>query len=265
MSEKAILVVSFGTSYKETREKTIDAVEKAIANEFPDWEVRRAFTSRMIIKKLKERDEIHIDYINEALQRMADDGIKNVIVLPTHIMNGIEFDDVARISASFADRFESLKLSKPLLTNEADYDSVIAALDETYLKRFFGKSDGKTAIVFMGHGSDHFANATYSQMQMKFFIMGLDHVYMTTVEGFPDFDDTMTLMNGHKYSKVILIPFMMVAGDHAINDMSGDEEDSLKSKFISAGCKVECVLEGLGEHKSFQDLFVDRVRELTDN
>ena len=259
MSKKAILVVSFGTSFKETREKTIDAVEKAVKEKYRDWEVRRAFTSKMIIKKLKERDGIFIDYIDEALQRLADDGFEKVVVMPTHVMNGTEYDFVAHISCGFRDKFKCLKISKPLLTTEEDYDAVIEAMDEAYLKRVFkGPSDGK-AVVFMGHGSEHYANSAYCQLQMKLIALGYEHVYVTTVEGFPSFDDTLRFMSGHKYNKVVLAPFMLVAGDHATNDMAGDEEDSLKSKFIDAGCEVECFLEGLGEQKAFQDLFLEHL------
>ena len=261
MSKKAILVVSFGTSFRETREKTIDAVEKAVAEKYGGWEVRRAFTSKMIIKKLKERDDLYIDYIDEALQRLADDGFEQVVVLPTHVMNGTEFDFVDDISASFKDRFRCLKVSKPLLTSEEDYDKVIEAMDSAYFKRIFSGPSEKKAIVFMGHGSEHFANSAYCQLQMKLYTLGYEHVYVTTVEGYPTFDDTMGLMAEHKYSKVVLVPFMLVAGDHATNDMAGDEEDSLKSRFVSAGCEVECLLEGLGEHKEFRDLFLEHLAE----
>ena len=265
MTKKTILVISFGTSYKETREKTIEAIEKAVAQKYPDWDVRRAFTSKMIIKKLKERDNIEIDYIDTALQRMLDDGVREAIVLSTHVMNGTEYDFVKSITAKFADKFESLRVSTPLLTLESDYDDVIAALDESYFKRFFKDSSDGKAIVFMGHGSEHYANPAYCQLQMKLSSLGYEHVYVTTVEGFPNFDDTMRFMSGHKYSKVVLIPFMVVAGDHATNDMSGDEEDSLKSRFISAGCEVECVLEGLGQQKAFQDLFLDHLANTMEN
>ena len=256
MEKKGILVISFGTSYKETREKTIEAVEKAIADRFSGYEVRRAFTSKMIIKKLKERDGIHIDYIDEGLQRFINDGIKDVLVVPTHIMNGTEYDFVAHYVFSFKDRFDSLRISTPLLTTEEDYDEVIEAIEKSYVNRFFNDSSNGTAIVFMGHGSEHFANATYSQLQLKLMSLGYEHIYITTVEGFPTFDDTLGFMASHKYSKVILAPFMLVAGDHAVNDMAGDDEDSLKSKFIAAGCDVQCIFEGLGEQKAFQQLFI---------
>ncbi len=264
MAKKVILVVSFGTSYKETREKTIDAMEKTVAERYPDWEVRRAFTSKMIIKKLRERDNIQIDYVTDALKRMVYDGVKEAVILSTHIMNGTEFDYVDDIAASFREQFDSLKVCSPLLTTEEDYDAAIEALDESYFKRFFKDSSNGKAIVFMGHGSEHHANAAYSMMQLKLACLGYEHVYMTTVEGFPTFEDTMRFMSGHKYSKVVLIPFMFVAGDHATNDMAGDEEDSLKTLFINAGCEVECVFEGLGEQKAFQELFLEHL-ELTLN
>ena len=259
MSKKAILVISFGTSFKETREKTIEAVEKAVAEKYSGWEVRRAFTSKMIIKKLKERDGIYIDYIDEALQKLVDDGFKQVVVMPTHVMNGTEYDFVANISNGFRDKFKCLRISTPLLTSEEDYDAMIKALNKAYFSRIFKDSSAGKAIVFMGHGSEHFANSAYCELQMKLAAQGYEHVYVTTVEGFPSFDDTMRFMSGHKYSKVVLIPLMMVAGDHATNDMAGDEEDSLKTKFVDAGCEVECILEGLGEQKAFQDLFLDHL------
>ena len=262
MSKRAILVVSFGTSYKETREKTIDAIEREMEKAFPDREIRRAFTSRMIIKKLKERDGIQIDYVTDALQRLVDDGFDDVVIVPTHIMNGIEYDDVTRIAGTFSDKFKSMRISRPLLNGQKDHDEVLEALDSVYFKRYFDGNTKDTAIVLMGHGSEHFANSTYSQLQMKMFTLGYDHVYVTTVEGYPDIDDTMKIMAWHKYSKIVLIPLMIVAGDHAINDMAGDDDDSMKSRFQSAGCEVECVIEGLGEHKVFQDMFVERAKDL---
>lgn len=172
MSKKAILVVSFGTSFKETREKTIEAVEKAVAEKYSDWEVRRAFTSKMIIKKLKERDGIFIDYIDEALQKLIDDGYERVVVMPTHVMNGTEYDFIAHISAEFRPKFKCLRISKPLLTTEEDYDKVIAAMNGAYFSRIFKDSSVGKAIVFMGHGSEHYANASYCELQMKLSSLG---------------------------------------------------------------------------------------------
>lgn len=259
MDRRAILVVSFGTSFEDTRERTIGAIESAVRERYGGWEVRRAFTSRIVIEKLKERDGIVIDRVDEALRRLADDGYEEIVVMPTHVMNGTEYDLVTSVSAGFRDSFRSLRVSKPLLTSEEDYDAVIGAMEAAYMRRVFeGPTNGK-AIVFMGHGSEHFANASYCQLQMKLIASGHENVYITTVEGFPSFDDTMMFMSCYKFRKVVLAPFMLVAGDHAVNDMAGDGRDSLKSKFIDAGFEVECLIEGLGEHKEFRDLFLEHL------
>lgn len=254
-NDKAILVVSFGTSYNDNRAKTIGAIEKLIADKHPDWEVRRAFTSRMIIKKLAERDNEMIDYVDAAMDRLADDGFKTVVVQPTHVMNGDEYEKVATVVSRYKDRFEKLRLGKPLLTTEEDYDLAMEAIDEGIV-RGSGDIGENTAFLLMGHGSEHYANATYSQLQMKLITSGRKDVYVTTVEGFPSFDDTLMLMEGKGYTDVVLYPFMLVAGDHANNDMAGDEEDSLKSVLENAGYNVRCFVKGLGEIPSFQELFV---------
>lgn len=254
-NDKAILVVSFGTSYNDNRARTIGAIEKLISDNHPDWEVRRAFTSRMIIKKLAERDNKKIDYVREAMERLVNDGFKTVVVQPTHIMNGEEYDKVAEVVDEFSDRFDKLSIGKPLLTTAEDYDLVLEAIDAGIVRES-GNLGERTAVVLMGHGSEHFANATYSQLQMKLITTGRKDVYVTTVEGYPEFDDTLGLMEGKGYTDVALYPFMLVAGDHANNDMAGDEEDSLRSVMESAGYKVHCFVKGLGEIPEFQKLFL---------
>ena len=254
-NDKAILVVSFGTSYNDNRARTIGAIEELIAYHHPDWEVRRAFTSRMIIKKLAERDNEKIDYIADAMERLANDGFKTVVVQPTHIMNGDEYEKVESVVEEYKGRFDKLYLGKPLLTTDLDYDMVMDAVDVGIVKESANLGH-KTAVVLMGHGSEHYANATYSQLQMKLITSGRKDVYVTTVEGFPSFDDTLMLMEGKGYTDVVLYPFMLVAGDHANNDMAGDEEDSLKSVLEKSGYNVRCFVKGLGEIPSFQELFV---------
>ncbi len=255
-AKKAILVVSFGTSYNDNRAKTIGAVEKDIAAAFPDWEVRRAFTSKMIIAKLLKRDGEKIDYIDEALERLADDGFEEVVVQPTHIMNGTEYDFVFDAVCDRAALFSSIRIGAPLLTTLEDYDNILEAVK----KDIVPEAGADTTVVFMGHGTEHFANATYSQLQLKFRLCGMPNVYVTTVEGFPDFDDTLELMKGKGIKKVALIPFMVVAGDHANNDMAGDEEDSMKNVFTRAGYDVICIVKGLAEFPAFRQLFVEHVR-----
>lgn len=256
MSKKAILVTSFGTSYNDTRAKTIDAIERRIAEEFPDWEVRRAWTSRMIIKKVNQRDGVRIDYVTDAMEKLSAEGFDEVVVQPTLIMNGTEFDDIVRIVSEHAGSIGKLSIGRPLLTTSEDYDAAVGAIRSCLLPLCEGKG-----LVLMGHGTEHYANATYCELQMKLWSAGIGNVFVTTVEGFPSFEDTVRLMNHAKCREVVTVPFMIVAGDHANNDMAGDDDDSLKSFLTSKGFSVECVIRGLGEFEGFRELFVRHVRE----
>ena len=263
---KSILIVSFGTSYNDNREKTIGSIENVIAERFPEWDVRRAFTSKMIIRKLKERDGECIDYIDEALERLIADGFTEVVVQPTHVMNGIEYDIVKGYVDKYSERFERIALGRPLLTTSEDYDDVIEAIRRSMLIESRMVAGDDSAIVLMGHGTDHDSNAVYSQLQLKLMLSGMDNTFITTVEGFPDYGDTVKLMRGHGFRDVVLFPFMLVAGDHANNDMAGDDEDTLKSVLSSEGYVVHCILKGLGEYEEFRELFVkhtdDAMKEL---
>ena len=259
-NDRAILVVSFGTSYNENRTKTIGAIERAICEEFGDsWEIRRAFTSKMIIKKLAERDGKKIDYITDALERLAADGAKTVVVQPTHIMNGTEYDFVVAAVEKYRDRFDKVAVGRPLLTTLEDYDDVIAAIETDLVPAAQELAGEGCSIVLAGHGSEHYSNATYSQLQLMLMTTGPNDIFVTTVEGFPEYDDTMLLMEKAS-RKVVLFPFMVVAGDHANNDIAGDDEDSLQSVLAEAGYEVPCVVKGLGEFKAFRDLFLGHVK-----
>ncbi len=255
--KKAILVVSFGTSYNNNREKTIGAIEADVRTRYPDWDVRRAFTSRMIIKKLRERDGICIDYVTEAMDKLVQEGYETVLIQPTHVMNGIEYDDVVKIASEHLGNIKSLRMGRPLLTSSEDYDALIEAVEEVLAKDL---ADGE-ALVLMGHGSDHYANATYSQLQMKLWLKGMRNVFVTTVEGFPGFGDTIGLMKEAGFSKAALFPLMVVAGDHATEDMAGDEDGSLKRCLMSEGFGVSCIVRGMGEFKEFRELFLDHIRD----
>ena len=265
MKDKAILVVSFGTSYKETREKTLDVLERRIAEEFPEWEVRRAFTSKMVIRILRKRDNFKVDYITEALQRLVDDGFKDVIVLPTHVINGIEYDDIRMIADGFRNRFHTVRMGTAMLSKSEDYAMTIDALKKVYMDRCFKDGDPEKALVLMGHGSDHFANACYSELQMRLRKNGIDNVYVTTVEGFPPIDYTIEKIAEENYRTICLVPFLVVAGDHAINDMAGYEDDSLRSRFFKLGYSVECIVEGLLEHKEFQDIYIAHLLKMIED
>ena len=255
MSKKAILVISFGTSYNDNREQTIVPTEKAIAEAFPDRELRRAWTSRMIIAKLKKRDNEHIDYIDEAMERLVKDGFDDVIVQSTHIMNGEEYDFIESFVLPYKEKIASLRIGKPLLTTDADYDEVVECIRNEILPLSKGNP-----MVLMGHGTTHFANATYSQLQLKLRFAGLRNVYITTVEGFPTFGNTISMLKEDGVKKVTLMPFMIVAGDHANNDMAGDDDDSLKSMLKAEGIDAECVIMGLGSLPSFRRMFGEHAK-----
>ena len=258
--ETAILVVSFGTSYNETRDATIGATEQAIQAAFPQYEVRRAFTSQIIIDKLAERDGLEIDNVTQALDRAAADGIKNLIVQPTHLMNGYEYTDLKDELATYEDTFDQIVIGEPLLTSDEDFEAVISAITTDTASY----DDGQTAIVFMGHGTEADSNAVYAKLQEMLTADGFDNYYIGTVEATPSLDDIVAALEGKDYTRVVLEPLMVVAGDHANNDMAGDEDDSWKSILTAEGYEVECILEGLGQKPAVQAIYVDHVKAAVD-
>ena len=261
-AKKAILVVSFGTSYEQTREKTIGAIEEEFALAFPDYEIRRAFTSGMIIKKLRERDGVIIDSVEQALEKLAADGFGTVICQPTHVMNGFEFDDLRNEVERWKDRFPNIICGWPLLTSFEDYHLVTKALQEE-----FSDIGPDTALVLMGHGTEHPANATYPALDYRLKAQGCKNFFIGTVEGYPDLATVMREVEAIHAKKVILAPLMVVAGDHAINDMCGDENSWLQ-QFEQAGYQVEPVLRGLGEYPSIRKIYlrhcIDCIQHLMD-
>lgn len=247
-----ILAVSFGSSYNETRDITIGAIEEALQAAYPEYEVRRAFTAQTVIDILKDRDGLKIDNVTEAMSRLVMDDVKEVVIQPTHVMPGAEYDDVMADIAVFADQFDRFKVGNPLLTEEADYDALIASLSEETAEY---NVEG-TALVFMGHGTHHDANSTYATLQEKLIDAGYTNYFVGTVEADPSLDDVLALVKDSGAKKVVLLPLMIVAGDHATNDMAGDEEDSWKTAFLNAGFEVECVLKGLGQYAGVRELIV---------
>lgn len=256
--DTAILVVSFGTSYNESRDLTIGAIEKRIADAFPEYEVRRAFTSQIIIDKLKERDGLEIDNVEEALDRAVADGIKNLIVQPTHLMDGYEYTDLSDALENYKDKFEKTSMAAPLLSDDADIDSVIQAIT----KKTASYDDGETAICFMGHGTEADSNQVYAEVQKHLTEQGYENYYIATVEASPTLEDVMAVWKEKgNYKRVVLEPLMVVAGDHANNDMAGDEDDSWKSILTKEGYEVECILEGLGQVEEIQDIYVEHTKK----
>lgn len=256
-----ILAVSFGTSYNDSREKTIGAVEKAIAQANPDYEVRRAFTAQTVIDILKERDNIETDNVDEAFERLVNDGVKTLVVQPTHVMSGYEYDDLIAAVDTYKDKFDKVSIGAPLLTSDDDYSRVADALIED-TKSY---SNEETAIVFMGHGTEHSANATYAKLQQIFDSKNAGNYFVGTVEATPSLDDIVAAVKAGGYKKVVLQPLMVVAGDHANNDMAGDEEDSWKTVLTNEGFEVECVLKGLGEIEAVQNIYSDHVKDAVNN
>lgn len=254
--KKAILAVSFGTSHRDTLEKTIAAIEQELRCSFPDREVRRAFTSGMIIRKLKNRDGVHIDTVDAALTRLAEDGFGDVVVQPTHIINGDEYDKLRSLAAPMAGRFSRLTFGAPLLTDVKDYAAAARALMDT-----LPPAQEKQAVVLMGHGTGHHANAAYALMEYVLHDMGRRDVVIGTVEGYPGFEEVVRrLKELGNIRKVSMAPLMVVAGDHAKNDMAGPEPDSWKSQLEALGYEVSCSLQGMGENAGIRRMFANHAR-----
>ncbi len=249
----AILVVSFGTSYNDTRDITIGAIEEAIAAAFPDYEVRRAFTSQTIIDKLLSRDNLKINNVAEALEELIADGFTDIAVQPTHIMNGYEYEQLLAEIEPFIDSFNSVVIGAPLLSSTEDYFAVIDIINAE-----FPLEEGEV-LVLMGHGTHHFANATYAALGYMLKDNGYGNVIVGTVESYPDVEVVLKQVGELNPTKVILAPLMIVAGDHASNDMAGDEEDSWKTIFKSEGYEVETVLRGFGEYKGTHDILISHL------
>lgn len=254
-NKKALLVISFGTSYNDTRDKTIGAIEEDMKAAFPDYDVKRAFTSQTIIDKLAKRDNLIIDNVTQAMDNLVAEGYGTVLCQPTHVMNGYEYDDVVAEITPYTSQFHSLKIGKPLLSSANDYAALTNALKES-----LPPIAAEDALIFMGHGTTHPADSAYAALAYQFQIQKMNNFFVGTVEGFPDFDTIMTEVKELDPSKVYLTPLMVVAGDHATKDMAGDEEDSWKTKLKAEGFEVEPILKGLGEYPAVRQLYVAHAR-----
>ena len=256
-AKPVILVVSFGTSYNDSRHLTIGAIEDAIREKYwEDYEIRRAFTAQIIIDKLAERDGIKIDNVEEALDRLVADGVTDIIVQPTHLMAGYEYNDVKDALESYKDKFKSIKLGASLLDSDDDYERVAKAAYEALAKY----DDGATALCYMGHGTEHEANEDYAKIQEVFKKQGHNQVFVGTVEAEPTFEDVINAAKEAGYTKAVLRPLMVVAGDHANNDMADEEDpESFAAMFKAAGFQVTSVIEGLGQLVDIEDIYVDHV------
>ena len=279
IGENEILVVSFGTSFNDSRVADIKGIEDAIAAAYPDWTVRRAFTAQIIINHVQARDGEVIDNVDQALARAVDNGVKNLVVQPTHLMHGAEYDELVAVLDEYSDQFESVSIAEPLLGevgNDAtaineDKEAVAAiAVEEAVKVAGYDDLDAAAAdgvaFVFMGHGTSHTAKVSYSQMQTQMAELGYDNVFIGTVEGEPEetaCEAVIDAVSAAGYTKVVIRPLMVVAGDHANNDMAGDDEDSWKSMFTASGKfeSVDCQINGLGEIPEIQEIYVQHTAD----
>ena len=282
IGDNELLVVSFGTSFNGSRAADIGGIEKALQTAYPDWSVRRAFTAQIIINHVQARDDEKIDNMDQALQRAVDNGVKNLVVQPTPLMHGAEYDELTEAVESYKDKFESVSIAEPLLGEVGDSDDAVnddkkavaeaitaeAVKTAGYDDLDAAEADG-TAFVFMGHGTSHTAKISYSQMQSQMNDLGYKNVFIGTVEGEPEDTACEAVIEKIKeagYKKVVLRPLMVVAGDHANNDMAGDDEDSWKSQFEASGAfdKIDTQIAGLGEISAIQDLYVAHTKAAMD-
>ena len=260
IGDAELLVVSFGTSFNDSRRLTIGGIESALEAAFPDYSLRRGFTSQIIIDHVKKRDGVTIDNVGEALDRAVANSVKTLVVQPTHLMNGFEYNDLMDELAQYADAFEKMSVGQPLLSSDEDFQTVAKAIVAA-TKEY---DDGKTAICFMGHGTEADSNSVYAKMQQVLSDMGAEHYYIGTVEASPSLDDVLKQVKAGEYTRVVLEPLMVVAGDHANNDMAGDDEDSWKSAFEAADYEVVPVLRGLGEISEIQQIYVTHAQQAVD-
>lgn len=261
IGEKELMVVSFGTSFNDSRRLTIGAIEQVIEDTFPEFDVRRGFTSQIIIDHVMSRDGIAIDNVGQALNRAIDNGVKTLVIQPTHLMDGLEYTDLINEVADYADAFDQVAVGKPLLTTDDDFARVAAAITAATADY----DDGETAIIFMGHGTEAPSNGVYAKMQGVLSDAGYDNYLIGTVEAEPSLEDVLTVVKARNYKRVVLEPLMVVAGDHANNDMAGDDEDSWKSVFEAEGYEVECLVRGLGELPEIQKLYAEHAQAAVDS
>ena len=282
IGENEILVVSFGTSFNDSRATDIGGIEKAVQAANPDWSVRRAFTAQIIINHVQARDDEVIDNMQQALDRAVANGVKNLVVQPTHLMHGAEYDELMDAVDAYKDKFESVKVAEPLLGEVGDDADTVnddkkavaeaitseAVATANYDSLDAAKEDG-VAFVFMGHGTSHTAKVSYSQMQAQMKELGYENVFIGTVEGEPEetaCEEVIKAVSAAGYKKVILRPLMVVAGDHANNDMAGEDEDSWKSQFEASGAfdEIDTQIEGLGRIDAVEQLYVQHTKAAMD-
>ncbi|MDY4444457.1 MAG: sirohydrochlorin cobaltochelatase [Butyricicoccus sp.] len=261
IGDNELLVLSFGTSFNDSRRLNIGAIESDLEKAFPDYSVRRGFTANIVIDHIQNRDGVKIDDVDEAMNRAVDNNVKNLVIQPTHLMNGLEYQELEEQVAQYADAFDKIAIGKPLLTSEDDFKRVEQALVD-WTSEY---DDGETAICFMGHGTEAESNEVYQKMQDLLTADGHDNYFVGTVEASPSLEDVLAKVKAGSYKRVVLEPLMVVAGDHANNDMAGEEADSWKTTFEDAGYEVTCLLRGLGENEAIRQIYVEHAQAAMDS
>ena len=261
IGDNELLVLSFGTSFNDSRRLNIGAIERDLETAFPDYSVRRGFTANIVIDHIQSRDGIKMDDVDEAMNRAVDNNVKNLVIQPTHLMNGLEYQELEEQVAQYADAFDKIAIGKPLLTSEDDFKRVEQALVD-WTSEY---DDGETAICFMGHGTEAESNEVYQKMQDLLTADGHDNYFVGTVESSPSLEDVLAKVKAGSYKRVVLEPLMVVAGDHANNDMAGEEADSWKTTFEDAGYEVTCLLRGLGENEAIRQIYVEHAQAAMDS
>lgn len=256
IKKQAVLVVSFGTSHEETRKITIDATEAYFEEQFSDYDVFRAFTSPTIIRVLNNRDNIQVNNVIEALDFIKSLKYEKVIVQSLHVINGYEYDDMYEIVHSFKDNFEELSIGAPLLTSDDDFRKTIDALSTQ-----FAEKENDEAVIFVGHGTHHKSNSVYQKLEETFKLSNYKNIFVGTIDGDSTFENTLEKLRINKIKKVILMPMLIVAGDHAKNDIAGDNDDSWKSKLTKEGFDVRLYLHGIGENVAIRDIFISHAKD----
>ena len=255
-NKKAILVISFGTSYIDTMEKTIGAIEKEIQYTYTNYKIYRAFTSQIIINKLEKRDNIKINTVKEAMEEIIKEGYDTVICQPTHIMHGIEYEKMINAVKPYEELI-NIRYGAPLLSSSEDYDKVVQAImkESSYLHE-------NDTLILIGHGTEHFADASYAALNYRFAANGYNNVLVGTVEGYPNMETVFKKLKIKNVHTVYIAPFMIVAGDHANNDICGDKKSSWRMNLLSQGYDVKTILKGLGEYKRIRNIFIEHIKNV---
>lgn len=257
VKKKGILVVSFGTSYPDTRRVTIEAIENTIRSAYPDIPVYEAWTSKMIMAKILKTTGEKILNVTEAMERMCHDGITDVYIQPTHVINGIENDLMKADALKYQDSFQSISFGNPLITSTEDMQNIIQILADT-----FADMTSEEALILMGHGSEHYSNTVYAALDYMFKEAGYPNIHMGTVEAYPELENVFRILKGNHVKRIHLAPFMIVAGDHATNDMAGNAEDSWMNLCKNAGYEVTCHIKGLGEYPAVREMFLKHLQSV---